>query len=35
MIKLLISKPGSLNPMYGKTHIKYTKDLMRSKKKNT
>jgi group I intron endonuclease len=31
--KLLISKPGSLNPMYGKTHTNFTKDLMRSKKK--
>ena len=28
--KLLISKPGSLNPMYGKTHTKETKELIRN-----
>ena len=31
--KSLISKPGALNPMFGKTHSEDTKDLMRSKKK--
>lgn len=31
--KKLISKPGPLNPMYGKTHSLQTKDLMRIKKK--
>jgi group I intron endonuclease len=30
--KSLISKPGSLNPMFGKTDSAKTKDLMRSKK---
>ena len=30
--KSFISKPGSLNPMFGKTHSAKTKDLMRSKK---
>lgn len=30
--KLLINKPGSLNPMFGKTHSEETKDLMRNKK---
>ena len=32
--KSLISKPGSLNHMFGKTHSAKTKDLMRSKKLN-
>jgi len=27
-----ISKPGLLNPMFGKTHPEKSKDLMRSKK---
>lgn len=31
--KILISKPGSSNPMYGITHTKQTKDLMRVLKK--
>ena len=31
--KLLISKPGLLNPMFGRTHSEETKNLMRSKKK--
>lgn len=31
--KSLISKPGELNPMFGKTHSENTRDLMRSKKK--
>ena len=31
--KLLISKPGALNPMYGKTHTEETKNLMRLKRK--
>jgi len=30
--KSLISKPGSLNPMFGKTHSEQSKNLMRSKK---
>lgn len=30
--KLLISKPGLLNPMFGKTHSEETKNIMRSKK---
>jgi group I intron endonuclease len=30
--KSLISKPGLLNPMFGKTHSEETKNLMRSKK---
>jgi group I intron endonuclease len=31
--KSLISKPGELNPMFGKIHSEKTRDLMRSKKK--
>ena len=31
--KLLISKPGLLNPMYGKTHTNDTKELMRLRKR--
>lgn len=31
--KLLISKPGKLNPMYGKTHTIQTRELIKSKKK--
>lgn len=31
--KLLISKPGRLNSMYGKTHTIQTKELIRSKRK--
>lgn len=31
--KLLISKPGRLNSMYGKTHKIQTKELIRSKRK--
>lgn len=30
--KYLISKPGLLNPMFGKTHSEETKKVMRSKK---
>jgi hypothetical protein len=30
--KLKISKPGNLNPMYGKTHSEATKDEMRKRK---
>lgn len=30
--KSLISKPGTLNPMFGKTHSEETKLIMRSKK---
>ena len=30
--KSLISKPGSLNPMFGKTHSEKTKELIRSKR---
>lgn len=30
--KSLISKPGALNPMFGKTHSEETKIIMRSKK---
>jgi group I intron endonuclease len=31
-IKRLISKPGSLNPMFGETHSEKTKDIMGTKK---
>ena len=30
--KSLISKPGTLNPMFGKKHSEETRELMRSKK---
>jgi len=33
IIKKLISKPGILNPMYGKIHSEKTKELIKSKKK--
>lgn len=31
--KALLSKPGTLNPMYGKIHSQETKHLMKSKNK--
>jgi group I intron endonuclease len=30
--KSLISKPGALNPMFGRTHSEQTKSLIRSKR---